>query len=766
VRVKTSKVLAGICALAACALLGVARAEHTRVWRQDTFSEFDKGTAKGVALGSDGWIGPAPKLQVFADPNLSYLWSLLPDGKGNLYAAGGSNAKVLRFDAAGKSTKVFESQEMTAQALALDAAGNLYVGTAPDGKIYRVTPDGKQNVFFEPKTKYIWALAFDRSENLFVGTGDKGEVYVVGKDGKSAVYFKSDEHHARALAFDSNGNLLIGTDPDGLILRVGPLATSAGTLPTAGKAFVVYDTAKKEVVALLSGPDGVLYAAALGQKSEGTSERQQPISTAAINFSVNAAAAQAAAAAGAAQQAQPSAPPAILIGGSGGGEVYEIHTDGSPETLWTSREELPYALGLSAQSKLLVGTGNEGRVIELDGNETYTVVAKTSAGQVTSLANGPNGKVYAATANPGQVMALGPEYTANGEYISQAFDSKLFSAWGKLTWWGPGADGKETVQFFVRSGNTSNPDKYWSEWEGPYSNPQGDTPAVHSARFAQWKAVFPQAQAGHAARVHWVNLSYLPKNVAPVIDGIALQEPGVRAQGFGNQIQSGANSTPVQLHMPESGASANTGQYGAESQQRQKQDIPPQGFKAKGYQSVLWTAHDENDDDLIFSVYYRGEGEKDWRLLAHKLTEHFYSWDTTSMPDGAYYLKIVASDSPSNPPEEMLQTERISGRFVVNNTPPAIEGLQANTADGSVTVSFTARDGVSVIRRAEYTVDAEPWKIVLPDGRLSDSRVEKYMFELKGITAGEHSVAVRVYDEFDNVSVTKTNFTVSAGASR
>ena len=76
------------------------------------------------------------------------------------------------------------------------------------------------------------------------------------------------------------------------------------------------------------------------------------------------------------------------------------------------------------------------------------------------------------------------------------------------------------------------------------------------------------------------------------------------------------------------------------------------GISEKGYQSVLWSAHDDNDDDLTFAIYYRGESESNWRLLKDKITQHYYSWDTTSMPDGAYYLKVVASDSPSNPPDQ------------------------------------------------------------------------------------------------------------------
>ncbi len=45
----------------------------------------------------------------------------------------------------------------------------------------------------------------------------------------------------------------------------------------------------------------------------------------------------------------------------------------------------------------------------------------------------------------------------------------------------------------------------------------------------------------------------------------------------------------------------------------------------------------------------------EWLLLKDNLEQKFYSWDTTTMPDGGYYLKIVASDAPSNPPAAALK---------------------------------------------------------------------------------------------------------------
>ena len=176
--------------------------EHTHFWRQSDYSDFEKGTAKGVAIRSDGKLVPAPQFASLSDPNLLYLWALRTDSRGRVYAAGGSDAKVLRFDDPAKPTTVFEAPELSAQTIAFDARDNLYVGTSPDGKVYKVTPDGQKSVFFDPKAKYIWALALDVQGTLFVGTGDKGEIYSVTPDGKGQLFYQSDERHARSLAFD------------------------------------------------------------------------------------------------------------------------------------------------------------------------------------------------------------------------------------------------------------------------------------------------------------------------------------------------------------------------------------------------------------------------------------------------------------------------------------------------------------------------------------------------------------------------------------
>jgi hypothetical protein len=55
--------------------------------------------------------------------------------------------------------------------------------------------------------------------------------------------------------------------------------------------------------------------------------------------------------------------------------------------------------------------------------------------------------------------------------------------------------------------------------------------------------------------------------------------------------------------------------------------------------------------------------------------------------------------------------------------------------------------------------------MVLPVGQLSDAPQEHFDWTLDGILApGEHTLAVRVYDEYENVTSAKVTFTTDAAA--
>ncbi len=732
------------------ALSTFALAEGTRTWEQSKFEELIKGTPKGIALRSEGGLELAPAFKALATTPSTYIWSIASDAAGNVYAAAGSPARVYRITPDGQIAAIFEPQELQVQALVVDKNGIVYAATAPDGKVYRLertkgTASAKAGAqaswsattYFDPGSKYIWDIVLDGAGALYVATGDHGEIYKVNSNGQHSLFFKSDEVHIRVLALDPKGNLIAGSDGSGLLYRIAP----------NGEAFVLYSAPKKEITALAIDGAGNIYAAAAGEKRPGGTLPQMG-----IIIAPPAQAAPAPAPGGnIAVTPAPAAPmpafPVPGLGASGGSEIYRIAPDGAPSRLWSSHEDLVYALGFDQRGRLLAGTGNRGHIFAINGVDDFTDLIKASATQITAFAAAPGGGLYASSSNLGKIFVLGPGLESEGTYESDVFDAHIFSLWGRAS---VRSTGNSNVEFYVRSGNVDNPDRNWSHWTRvPLA--AGSELSVPPARFVQWKAVL---HAGNPApRVDDVLLNYLPKNVAPEVDEITVQ-PGYRYQ-------------PI----PHVTGSEPSGQ----GQGQPRFDPPPPAMRDRDSVGIRWQAHDDNDDQLVYAVYYRGDGESRWLLLKTNLLDRYYSFDASLLPDGGYTVKVVASDAPSHSPGEALYAERVSARFEVDTTAPVIENLTA-TLEGNrddrqigvqIHVRFRASDSFSPIKRAEYSLDGGEWQFVEPVGQLSDSKTEDYDFRvtvpqpeaapapMAESTGNDHVVVVRAYDRFDNLATAK-----------
>jgi WD40 repeat protein len=723
------------------ALVSLAIAEGTRQWKETGYDEFEKGTARGIAIRSTGQIELAPAFKAIYTSPSSFIWSIAADKDGVVYAATGAPARVYRVTPDGKSSVIFEPKELQVQSIALGQDGAVYAATSPDGKVYRITrkpggaaatPEFAAETFFDPKTKYIWDMEFDAQGRLYIATGDNGEIFRIEKNGQGAVFFKSDEAHMRVLAFDPKGNLIAGSDGSGLVYRISP----------TGEGFVLYSAAKKEITALAVDAAGNIYAAGTGEKRVGTQPGGQsaPVNT-------------------------PSGPgvppPAAPLGGNvslSGSDVYSIAPDGSPKKIWSSHDDIVYALAFDSAGKLIAGTGNKGRIYAIQKNGDYTDLLRATANQVSAFSKAPGGGLYCSTSNLGKIFLMSNGTEPEGAFESDVKDAQIFSRWGRAE-----VRGRGNFELFARSGNVDNPDRNWSPWARIDLAKDARTD-VPPARFIQWRAVLKPANP--PTQIDEVAINYLSKNVAPVVDEVVVVV-GARFQP--QPKMSGQETVAVNLGPPPQ-------QFG-----NSRMDNPPTANKDRGSIAVRWAAHDENDDNLVYSVYYRGDNERDWKLLKSDLTDKFYSFESGLLPDGGYTVKVVASDAPSHSPEDALSDEKQSLRFEVDNTAPRIENLSARVEGQDLHITFHAADDGSPIKRAEYSIDAGDWQYVEPVGALSDAKSENYDFtvllsnaspapeepvELKRkkgkpapvvapAPAAEHVVVVRVYDRAENVATAK-----------
>ena len=94
-------------------------AEGTRTWEQSKFEDLSKGTAKGIAIRSNGGLELAPAFRTVATTPSTYVWSVAADRDGAIYAATGAPGRVYRISADGKSTAIFGDKVIDVPALGL-----------------------------------------------------------------------------------------------------------------------------------------------------------------------------------------------------------------------------------------------------------------------------------------------------------------------------------------------------------------------------------------------------------------------------------------------------------------------------------------------------------------------------------------------------------------------------------------------------------------------------------------------------------------------
>ncbi len=732
------RLLASAALLVSVAAVILSAASPT-FWTVSSQADFFKGDVEDLSIDSDGRVFLGPAASILAETSAPFLWSIVSGSDGTILAGSGNEGKVLKIGRDGKAVTFFDAAELEVHAIAAAPQGGIYVATSPDGKIYNVAADGTSKVHFDPEDKYIWALASSADGNLYAATGDKGVIYRITPDGKGARFYKTTATNVVALAVLKSGDVIAGTESPGRVFRID----------ASGKAFVLLDSPYREIHALRVAGDGTIYAAAVSgapgasedrSLDRTTTETARPpvpsVSTEITGMTVMEG------------PVSSSGPPPVSLGGRGPrrparGAIYRIRPDGLWDTLWETGEDAPYDLLIEENGSLLVGTGTEGKIFRVSGSPAKaTLLARAAARQVTALLRDSTGRIVGATSNPGKLFALSAAPARKGSYESDIRDAGTVASWGAIRWRFSGRSGQ--VLITTRSGNTATPDETWSVWSRTYTNADGEQIASPNARYLQWRAALSSDGADGPVLTS-VTAAYLPRNLRPEVMSITVHPPGAVFQrpfstgdmelaGFEENTSDGRQ--PTQSPAPSTSLSPSA---------------PPLGRRLyqKGLQTFVWKADDQNDDRMQYDAFYRREGETAWKALKRGLWDPITVWDTTSVPDGTYVIKIAASDAPSNSPGTALTGELESVSFDIDNSPPRIEIQPVRTSPRTLT--FVVRDDHSAVQRVEYSLDASRWRVVYPKDGIPDSRREEFEITVEDSEAGR-SVIIRATDAMHNVA--------------
>jgi hypothetical protein len=491
-------------------------------------------------------------------------------------------------------------------------------------------------------------------------------------------------------------------------------ARADGTLRT------LYDAAEDEIRSLALGPDGALYAAAV-TGSAVSDEGGEP--------------------------GAPEGPAPVKSAVAGGhSAVYRIVPDSVVVPYWTSPQPFVFALA-GLPGGVFAATGNRAGVyrLEREGGASQWLVAPQ--GQVTALAVGSDGTLFAATSNPAALWRLGPDRAERGELSSTVQDARRLARFGRLVWHGEARNTR--VELESRSGNTDTPDTTWSAWTGGPAADGGRASASPPGRYFQWKITM----SGGNPRIESVEAAWREQNLPPHVEEVVVAPQG---QGFREGeiqprmepvTQSLAGGQKVEYTLPPA------------TSPRALRELP---MWARGLRTVVWRASDPNGDALRFRVEARPEGGTRWFKVAADLDSPALTWDTNPIPDGRYRVRVIASDETANPLGEGRTGEAASAPFTIDNTPPDLTALTAHGEPGAVSFEGRAEDASSTIGRIEVAVDDGDWRPVTPDGGLADRPALAFHGRLPDLTPGDHTLSVRVVDAAGNPAQRALRVTVPA----
>jgi len=423
--------------------------------------------------------------------------------------------------------------------------------------------------------------------------------------------------------------------------------------------------------------------------------------------------------------------------------VYRIAKDGYTERIWNSPTELAYAIAFDPAGKPLVGTGNKGVIYRIDSDQLSTQLLNTPPTQVTALLQGKNGLIYAATGNVGNLYSIGSTQSPTGSLTSEVLDTHDFAYWGKAHFTSTAGGGSVTLE--TRSGNLNNPENNWSPWTEVTVPREGGQ--IHSppARFLQYRISLHGGTGGASPEVSAVDLAYLPKNIAPKVLAIEVAPFNYRQPPSASTLERSTtpSGSPASLTLPAVGQKRTSAAPALDI-------TPPSTLQyAKGFATLRWSANDSNTDPLLATVEIRAKSGGAWHKLKEGLSDRFYAFDSAAFPDGEYIASITLTDAPGNIPSDALTGTLESDPFTIDNTPPEILSLKASGSGSHRQVAFTAKDSLSWIDKAEYSVDGADWTLLNPENKVTDSQSLNYRFEVET----GRTVAVRVFDEDDNITV-------------
>ncbi len=729
-----------VAALVLCGAAPSASAVTVQTWVREG-ETLRAGAVDGAVITPDGLLAPGPKQQALARPATAVLWSVLVQD-GEVIAGAGENLGLLRVSPAGAASIPGVKGGPDIFAAVRGPAGQVFAATSPSGAVFRVDlKKGQAQEIFKPQATYIWALLALPDGGLVVATGLPGRVFRLdSKGGAPTQIWETASDHVRALALGRDGKILAGTAGPGRLVE----------LDGKGGAFVLWDALRPETTAIALDAKGTVWAAFAGAPAKAEAPAAapgKPREGGSISVTVRAGAAEGAEAPQQKREEEAAAPkPGELPGG--GGTLVRLGVGEEPETVWSDEKETPLALAPVGDGGVLLGTANAAHIWWFDGLGRLGLFDERKENRAVSALTVDGGRIVAALSNPAGVMVYGPGAAAPARWTSDVQDAKVRSTLGRIQ---AITDARRAggVRVDVRVGNTAEPGPGWTSWTlapgaaGPPDREGGLLAGLPQARFFQVR-VEMTADQPYAYGVARIALHHRPNNRAPRIENVEVLPTGVALRSIPPAPMS-SGEIPV-VEPPRT----------PDLERALGEVIPPWRSK-RAYEAtaltVTWEGRDPDGDRLLYKVEYcRDDGGvcTNWTLLADKLDQNFFSFDSRMLPDGVHRFRVTADDSSSNVMGEGRTAVRESDPVAVDNTPPVIDRAEVTKrADGTVELRVTAHDPGGRLAKAEVARESGTFDALAPTEGLGDGERQTWAAVLPALEKGQEWL-VRVTDAAGN----------------
>lgn len=662
----------------------------SQIWQLAGQEELALGETDGTRVTGDGEVELGRRARKQDLDGIGLLWCAVLDKQGTIYAGTGYDGKILRIRD-NRTEEIATTGQLVVTALLLDNKGDLYAATLPDPVIWKIPEPRKISaakkvsaekwVTLPEGTKHVWALEYDvKKGTIYAGTGPEGKIFALGRDKKPQVVLDSNEEHILSLALGQNGKLYAGTSPEAILLESdGP-----------GKVRAVYDFEGTEVKAIIPRANDLYVAVNKFDKppavpTKKDSSSGSPGSNSSSQNGVKA----------------------------GDGQVVRLSYSGKSEVLWEEKKAHVVSMALSGNSGLFFGLGVDGKVLSIDEKRNQSLELDLDERQVLTLVADKD-LIFVGTGDAGGAYWVERARQQDAVYLSPVLDAKTTTVWGRLSLF---AEGLLTVQ--SRSGNTRNPDIYWSPWSKPLKN--GEAVPNPPGRYLQLR--FSWAKDAKAQLVS-AEVAFRGENRRAVI----------------TEFDSGSRFTSSSTKSSDGNVQLSTRVASSLASSRNEKEI-----------TLSWKVDNPDGDTLRIQLWYRALGETLWRPITQPdrlYTSTRFTWSTESVPEGLYQIRLLVDDSPENDPAEALEDEFVSVPVLVDNHQPEIQGLSF----GGGKVKGTAVDGFSEISALEYTIDTGPWMPLFSKDGVFDEKKEEFDFMLPGdLDKGPHAVGVRTFDRSGNM---------------